>query len=274
MYYHDPPHSEGARFTGDTDLESSARAPEFLDGYRRLFPARLGEQSFLVLDVRTVLVERGRKEEGPSVGVEAPGGKRSFWGLLPLSKDIVYGEGAHFVSAGVSQVPLMEGAVPRAVLEAERPMRALLHGLGSPKSDPAHLRLSGGSALVMLQNPLLRGVLRTQCPELYQVRTAPPPAPAPGGGAEDHSPRPPHEEDCDSGLVARNLDLTLLDRLVSAVNGGASEAPLAAAKLRFDPGRFLGVKTLSGLLGGADPRQLKKSINKHFADYTGISENF
>lgn len=61
-FYHDPPHPEGVHFTADCDLDSSARAPEFLDGYKKLFPTSINEDSFLILDIRTILVEKGKKE--------------------------------------------------------------------------------------------------------------------------------------------------------------------------------------------------------------------
>ena len=61
IFYHGSPHSEGVLFTSDCDFESSARAPEFVDGYRRLYPTSVGEESYLVLDVRAILVEKGNK---------------------------------------------------------------------------------------------------------------------------------------------------------------------------------------------------------------------
>ena len=61
IFYHDSPHSEGVHFTADCDFESSARAPEFVDGYRLLYPTSVNAESYLVLDVRAILVEKGNK---------------------------------------------------------------------------------------------------------------------------------------------------------------------------------------------------------------------
>ena len=195
------------------------------------------------------------------MSVEPAGGKRSFWTLVPISKDIVYGEGSHFISPGVYQVPLIEGSVPKSIVDSEKPMRALLAALSSPKSDPGHLRLSGGSVLVMLQNPLLREVLKQQHPELYPIE---------GNSNVAVGSRPQF----DSSLVARNLELYFVDKLSHAANACPGETHIPMEKLRYDPGKFYGVKVISSLLTKIDDlKKLKKLINRHFSECTGLTDN-
>ena len=278
MFYHDPPHSEGVCFTVDSDFSSSARAPEYLDGYKRLFPTFIGEESYLIVDVRVVAVDKSSKEvclclrinfmtetyayisqDGPIITVQPAGAKRSFWTLVPISKDIICGESSPFVCTGVYQVPLIEGPIPKFILDAEKPMRALLSALACPKAESGHLRLSGGSVLIMIRNPLLRDVLRSQYPELYQVKS---------------SSLVDVEESIDPTIVAKNLELHLLDNFVAAYNDSSGETPVTIDKLKFDPGKFAGVKLLNSQLSKIeDHKKLKKNVNRAFVEAVGLTEN-
>lgn len=160
------------------------------------------------------------------------------------------------MSTGVYQVPLIEGPVPKAILEAEKPMRTLLAALSSPKTDSGHLKLSGASALVALQNPLLKDILRQQHPELYTTAAS-------GQG-----------DTFNMTLVAQNLELYFVDKLSCAANASVGETSIPAEKLKYDPSRFHGVKILSSMLSKiVEHKRLKKSINKHFADSTGLLDN-
>ena len=62
LFYRDPPLSEGAHFTLDYDLESSVRAPVFLDGCKELCPAELDERCCLIVDIRSVALEKGVRD--------------------------------------------------------------------------------------------------------------------------------------------------------------------------------------------------------------------
>jgi hypothetical protein len=61
LYYRDPPLSEGVHFTLGYDMQSSVRAPVFVDGSREVYPSRMNEQAHIVLDIRTIVVEKGKK---------------------------------------------------------------------------------------------------------------------------------------------------------------------------------------------------------------------
>lgn len=196
------------------------------------------------------------------ISVEPPGGQRSFWGLLPVSKDIMFGDLCHFVNNGVFQVPLIEGSVPKFVIESDKPLRTLISCLSSQKSDRNHLRLSGVSAIVMLQNPLLSDILRNQRPELR--------APTLKSDTVDST---ASLDQVDFASVAKNLELYLVDKLVAAVNSSPGENPISHEKILYDPRKFKGVKILAAQLAGLedDHKKLKKSMNKVFAESVGLT---
>lgn len=61
MFYKDSPNGDGTHFTLNCNFDSSARAPEFLDGYRELFPTSIDEDTYLIVDVRTISIEKQKQ---------------------------------------------------------------------------------------------------------------------------------------------------------------------------------------------------------------------
>ena len=59
LYYKDPPMVNSVNFTSDCDWESSIRAPVFTDGAKAVSPAEFDERSVLVLDIRTIDIDKG-----------------------------------------------------------------------------------------------------------------------------------------------------------------------------------------------------------------------
>lgn len=160
------------------------------------------------------------------------------------------------MATGIFQVPLIEGPVSKTIIESEKPMRALLTALEVARADSTHLRLSGASVLVMIQNPLLRGVLQSQHPELY---------PSPVAGPRERF---------NSTLIAQNLELIYVDKFAYAASLCVGETPVSVDKLKFDPQRYRNVKILNSQLAKIeDHKKLVKSINKLFAESTELKDN-
>jgi hypothetical protein len=192
--------------------------------------------------------------------VNPPGGKRSFWSVLPLSKAILYGDPPRYVNNGVFQLPLLEGSVPKSVLSADNPFRALLDGLSLPPSDKGHLKLADcyGSVCVAIQNPILTPLMRSQTKEhAFSALSA---------GDDGLFKELPREV-----LLAGCLDLRYLKKVVAAAQTSEGDS-VRLSKFQFDAGRFSGIKRISEQLSTVkDLKKLMKSVNKSISEFAGIS---
>jgi hypothetical protein len=259
-------------------MQSSVRAPAFVDGSREVHPSRMNEQAHLVLDIRTIILEKGKKsvsflsyvfvylqivlsayhvfldQDEFSVEVQPSGGRKSFWALLPLAKELVYGDGAPYINNGIFQLPLIEGSVRASILDSPKPFQALLDALSAPKGDSSYLRLSdGASVLVVLQNPLL--VRHSRSKEvMFGID------PANKGNIPTLS-----------SISSADINTYWMQRMIAAAEK-SSDAAVRPEKFTFDLQRYVGVKTIASQLpAAADFRRLEKTINKNFVDYTGIT---
>jgi hypothetical protein len=86
LFYKDPPLTEGVKYTKINDFEATSKAPGFSDGFVDLQPSRMEEYLYLILDVRRVIIEKGKNgEDIPNITIEPPMARKSYWSILPLA---------------------------------------------------------------------------------------------------------------------------------------------------------------------------------------------
>jgi hypothetical protein len=188
-----------------------------------------------------------------SVEVQPSGGRKSFWALLPLAKELVYGDGAPYVNNGIFQIPLVEGSVRASILDSPKPFQALLDALAAPKGDSSYLRLSeGASVIVVLQNPLLVRHSRSK-DVMFGID------PTNKGNIPSLS-----------SISSADINTYWMQRMIAAAER-SPDAAVRPEKFTFDLQRYVGVKTIASQLPATtDFRRLERSVNKSFVDYTGI----
>lgn len=163
LFYKDPPLSEGVHFTINDDMDQPAPCPAWTDGFNALSPSQLDEGLCLIVDVRTLRVEKPREAKAdPKIVVEPPSLRKSYWTALPLAKEKLAGQGFNYVMAGAFQLPLIEGSVQTDILAAPVTIREVLARLGSSAKGTSLKLVPGASVIVRVQNPLLKGLFEKE----------------------------------------------------------------------------------------------------------------
>jgi len=172
------------------------------------------------------------------ISLEPADAKRSFWTLLPVTKEKHFGSGWNYIHSGAFVLPHVEGPVVRDVLKARNPFREFLVRLGL-KDKNVLLRLtdSRSGIVVRLRNSLLNNLFRK----------------------EDEN-------------WKENVDYTFIDERLKSASSGVITNKIE--KYRFDPYESIygGSRTIKSILGkgGNIEENLMKSINKQFADIVNI----
>jgi len=238
LFYKDPPLTEGSFFTIKDDLDQPMTCPCWTDGFTILNPPQLEAGLCLILDIRTLRVEKGRGDaKEPKIIVEPPSIRKSFWSILPLAKEKLSGQGFNYVQTGNFQIPLIEGSVPTDILASIVPFREVYNRLASTSKGNSLKLVPGASIFVRVMNPLLK--------DLFVKETS---------------------------QWKSNINVTYLERMVSAVS---KVSGTKIDQFKFDEKKFSKIKsTLSQLPPTEDKNKLIKQINKKFADTTAISVAF
>ena len=258
LFYKDPPMSEEVYFTKTEDYSRPYKTPSFLDGFVHLFPPLLDDQSYLVLEVRSIRIEQNKtKPDEPILTTESQDAKtdKSWWTLLPVSKERLGGAGFRYTASGTYQLPLIKGAVPSTDLfstDSADPLQEITKKLKSRpqgKGPDSSSKMSDGcSVVVRVCNPLFRGMLE------FAARQ-------PGAN-------PPSKE----------INTSFMSTLMSCAAQGITGPSIANMnKFTYDSGKFStsrNDKTTQQRLPSTlsnDMKKLTKSLNKHFSVSTGIA---
>lgn len=74
------------KYTKINDFDTASKAPGFSDGFVDLQPSRMEEHLYLILDVRRVIIEKGKNgEDIPNITIEPTIARKSYWSILPLA---------------------------------------------------------------------------------------------------------------------------------------------------------------------------------------------
>jgi hypothetical protein len=232
LFYKDPPLTDGTHFTVNDDFDQPISCPSWTDEPCILFPGALEEAQCLILDIRTLRLEKPRDVKmDPKVVIEPPSTRKSFWAILPLAKEKLVGLGYNYVQTGNFQVPLIEGAVPTDILANSNPFREVVSRLSSSAKGNSLKVVAGASVLVCVKNPLLSGLLDR---DILDWRTS--------------------------------LNTKVLERLVQASSSKLDQFTFDMKKFAGTK------STASQLPVVDDKKKITKIINKRFAESTGISE--
>ncbi len=266
LYYKDPPMSEEVVFTKSEDYNRPYRTPVFQDGFAYFFPPLLDNQSYLVIEVRCLTISpadnkalsKQQRNTEPDIKVEPVSvPDKSYWTLMPISKERFTGSGFKYTVSGTFQLPLIKGAIPSSDLfsaETSDPLKELFSRLGPKgKGTSGALGLSDGSSIIVrVCNPIFRKML-------------------------PFAARPP--EDPDRGpSVAGGLNTDLMSKFMQVASTGTTGSAANISKFTYDMSKFSLAKgeksTLQRLPGngvGLDIKKFTKNVNKLFSQKSGIN---
>jgi hypothetical protein len=263
LFYKEPPLSEQVKFTVNSNLDSNNRAPTFSDGYNQFFPPRLSEQTYLLIDIRSVKISTpaaGTSADPFTVEVQPPGAKNSYWTILPLSKELFAGRGFDYVNTGVFCLPLIQGSLEscKDVITDNQPLQRLLAKLKMPNNNPNNCRLneSGASVIVRVVNPLTRHLWCNELKDdiLFQA-----------------------DRRTTSALHTDVINTAMVDTLLTAAKAGNprgaatfyQESKFAYSDTRMSAGKSILLTVPAA--AAADPKRLRQTLNREFSNRTGIA---
>ena len=159
LFYKDPPLSDAAHFTINDDLDQPSTCPAWSDEFNAFNPSQLEEGLCVVVDVRTLRVEKPRDAKAdPKIFIEPTNVRKSYWTILPLAKEKLFGQGYSYVMQGAFQLPLLEGPVQSDILSSPVAIREIYARLGPSAKGNALKLVPGASVIVRVMNPLLKSV--------------------------------------------------------------------------------------------------------------------
>ena len=268
LYYKDPPMSEEVYFTKTEDYSRAHQCPTFQDGFTHFFPPLLDDQSFLVIEVRSVTIApstdkakpKDKKNTEPDIVVEpATSMEKSYWTLLPVSKESFEGDGFKYTLSGTFQLPLMKGSIPSSDIfnaETTDPLGEIYNRLG-PKGKSAStntsLQLADGASIILrVCNPMFKKMLEFA----------------------ERKPEDPSTGPAVTGGMDKNFMSTILQTAATGVTGASIANN---GKFQYDANKFNVTRgdksTMQRLPGGGqgmDMKIISKSINKLFSKESGI----